>query len=201
MNFAFDLTKKTDSISYAVFYSMQYIFWQVVVVGGILSNMKLSARLLHHSLSVFGKEPNDMIIEDEKTIKSILNSKAFKERINNLIHKYGEEKQSFAVDNSAPSEDTIIKFEKNDLLFALHNATMFVKADKDEENKWNFKIEINDTYDFTDFKDLKEYADVENVITDMFSTLLNNLGVISSEYGVIKTYNLKIKFETKEGKF
>lgn len=28
----------------------------------------------------------------------------------------------------------------------------------------------------------------------MFSTLLNNFGVVSSEYGVIKTYNLKIKF-------
>jgi hypothetical protein len=26
-------------------------------------------------------------------------------------------------------------------------------------------------------------------------------GVISSEYGVLKTYNIKIKFETKEGEF
>lgn len=29
MSFIFDITKKSDSISYAVFYSMQYTFWQI----------------------------------------------------------------------------------------------------------------------------------------------------------------------------
>ena len=76
-----------------------------------------------------------------------------------------------------------------------------IKANKDKENKWNFEIEIIDTYDFTDFKALKEYADGKNVITDIFSTLLNNFGVVSSEYGVIKIYDVKIKFKTKEGEF
>lgn len=161
MSFIFDVTKKANPISYAVFYSMQYIFWQVVVVGGILTNMKLSARLMSNSLSLFGQEPSDMLIEDNETIQTILDSKSFKERINKLIKKYGE----------------------------------------DKENKWNFEIEIIDTYDFTDFKDLKEYADAEDATSDIFSTLLNNFGVISSEYGVLKTYNIKIKFETKEGKF
>ena len=50
MSFIFDVTKKTNAISYAVFYSMQYIFWQVVVVGGILTNKKFSAKLLLNSL-------------------------------------------------------------------------------------------------------------------------------------------------------
>ena len=101
-----------------------------------------------------------------------------------------------------PKEDVLIRFEGGDLLYALHNATMYVKAKKDKENKWNFEIEINDTYDFTDFKDLKEYADAkEGKLRDIFSSTLNNLGVVSSEYGVIKTYNLKIKFKTKEGEF
>lgn len=49
MSFIFDVTKKSNPISYAVFYSMQYTFWQVVVVGGILADMKLSARLLTNS--------------------------------------------------------------------------------------------------------------------------------------------------------
>lgn len=201
MSFIFDVTKKSNPISYAVFYSMQYTFWQVVVVGGILADMKFSARLLANSLSLFGKEPRDMLIEDEETIQLILENQTFKDRINQLIKKYGEDKEEFIVDNSAPTEDILIRFEKNDLLFALHDATMIVKANKDKEDKWNFKIEIIDTYDFTDFKDLKEYADTEDVITDIFSTLLNNFGVASSEYGVIKTYNIKIKFETKEGEF
>lgn len=52
---------------------------------------------------------------------------------------------------------------------------------KNKDNTWNLEIEINDTYDFTDFKELKEYADKEDVVTDIFSTLLNNFGVVSSE--------------------
>lgn len=201
MSFIFDKTKKTDPISYAVFYSMQYTFWQVVVVGGILTNKKLSARLLTNSLSIFGKEPSDMIIEDDETIKTILDSKAFKDRIKKLIKTYGEDKEEFIVDENAPTEDTLMHFENSDLLFALHDATMIVKAKKDKEGKWNFEIEIVDTYDFTDFKELKEYADREDVITDILSTTLNNFGVVSSEYGVIKTYDIKIKFNTKEGEF
>lgn len=201
MSFIFDLTKKNSPIAYTVFYAMQYTFWQVVVVGGLLANMKLSAKLLSHSLSLFGKQPQDLDIDDEETIKLILDSKAFKERINKLINKYGREKEEFIVDRNLPSEDVIIRFEIEDLHFALHDATMFVKANKNKEDKWNFEIEIVDTYDFTDFKELKEYADDEEVKNDIFSTLLNNLGVVSSEYGVIKKYNLKIKFKTKEGDF
>jgi len=201
MSFIFDVTKKSDPISYAVFYSMQYTFWQIVVVGGILTNMKLSARLLTNSLSPFGKQPSDMLIEDDETIKTILDSESFKDRINQFLEKYGEGKEEFIVNDSAPTEDVLIRFDKKDLLFALHDATMLVKANKDKEDKWNFEIEIIDTYDFTDFKDLKEYADAEDVMIDIFSTLLNNFGVISSEYGVLKTYNIKIKFETKEGEF
>jgi hypothetical protein len=163
--------------------------------------MKLSARLMTNSLSLFGQEPSDMLIEDNETIQTILDSKSFKERIKNLVKKYGKNKEEFVVDDSAPTEDILIRFDKNDLLFALHDATMFVKANKDKEGKWNFEIEIIDTYDFTDFKDLKEYTDAEDVMIDIFSTLLNNFGVISSEYGVLKTYNIKIKFETKEGEF
>ncbi len=202
MSFIFDVTKKSDPISYTVFYSMQYTFWQIVVVGGILTNMKLSARLLTNSLSLFGKEPSDMLIEDEETIKTILDSESFKNRINQLLEKYGKGKEEFIVDNNAPTEDILISFEKSDLLYALHDATMLVKANKDKEDKWNFEIEIIDTYDFTDFKSLKEYADSnKSKFTDILSTTLNNFGVVSSKYGVIKTYNIKIKFETKEGEF
>ena len=38
-------------------------------------------------------------------------------------------------------------------------------------------------------------------IDDIISTTLNNFAVASSEYGVIKIYDVKIKFETKEGEF
>ena len=201
ISFIFDLTEKTSPISYAVFYSMQYIFWQVVVIGGMLANMKLSARLLSNSLSIFGQKPQDLVIEDDETTELIIKNERFKEKINQLIKKYGKNKEDFIVDNEAPKEDILIRFNGGDLLYALHDATMLTKAKKDKDNKWNFEIEINDIYDFTDFKDLKEYSDSEERLRDIFSSTLNNLGVVSSEYGVIQTFNLKIKFKTKEGEF
>lgn len=202
MSFIFDETKKINPISYAVFYSMQYIFWQVVVVGGILVDMKFSARLLTNSLSLFGKEPSDMLIDDEETIQLILENQTFKDRIKQLIKKYGEGNEEFIVDDSAPTEDILIRFDNKDLLFALHDATLFVKGIKDTNNIWNLEIEIKDTYDFTDFKSFKEYADSnKSKLEDILSTILNNFGVVSSEYGVLKTYDVRIKFKTKEGEF
>lgn len=197
LSFIFDKTKISNPISYVVFYSMQYIFWQIVVVGGILADMKLSAKLLNNSLAPFGKEPSDLIIDDDKTIKLIKESKAFKEKIKELTEKYGQDGK-FNL-NDYKNEELLIRFDDSDLLYALHDATMFVNAVKNEDNTWNLEIEINDTYDFTDFKGLKEYVDsnktCKDVFEDIFSTLLNNLGVISSEYGVIKIYDVKIKFK------
>lgn len=181
---------------------MQYMFWQIVVIGGLFINKPLSAKLLTNSLSVFGKEPNDLVIEDEKIKNILLKSPIFKKKLEQLIEKYGEGKNEFIVDEKSPREDTLIRFDDADLLYALHDATLLVKGRKDENNKWNLEIEIKDTYDFTDFKELREYADEENgKMKDILSTTLNNLGVASSEYGVIKVYDVKIKFETKEGEF
>ncbi len=202
LSFIFDETKMSNPVSYAVFYAMQYAFWQVVVAGGILAKMNLSAKLLLHSLAPFEQEPEDLIIEDKETIKLITESDEVKNKLNQLIQRYGQGKRKFVIDEGASDEDILIRFETGDLLFALHDASILVKAQKDNENKWNFEIEIIDEYDFTDFKNLKEYADSNNnKFRDIFSTLLNNFGVVSSEYGVIKTYNLKIKFKTKEGEF
>ncbi len=202
LSFIFDLTKKNNQIAYIVFYSMQYMFWQIVVIGGLFTNKPLSAKLLTNSLSVFGKEPNDLVIEDEEIKNILLKSPIFKKKLEQLIEKYGEGKNEFIVDKKSPREDTLIRFDDADLLYALHDATLLVKGRKDENNKWNLEIEIKDTYDFTDFKELREYADEENgKMKDILSTTLNNLGVASSEYGVIKVYDVKIKFETKEGEF
>lgn len=202
LSFIFDITKKLNPISYAVFYSMQYEFWQIVVIGGLFTNKPLSAKLLSHSLSLFGKEPNDLIIEDDKIKGILMKSETFKNKLNQLTEKYGKNTEEFVIDEKSPDEDILIKFDDADLLYALHRATLSVKAKKDENNKWNLEIEIKDTYDFTDFKNLGEYVDEkEKILKDIISTTLNNFGVASSEYGVLKVYDLKIKFETKEGDF
>ncbi len=202
VSFIFDITKKTSPISYVVFYSMQYIFWQVVVIGGILNNKKFSSKLLFNSLTIIGNKPKDLIIKDDEVISLITESEIFKERINQLIKKYGQDADEFIVDDKNPKEDVLIRFYEGDLLYALHDATMLLKAKKDKNKKWNFEIEINDKYDFTEFKNIKQYADVDkNKLSDIFSTTLNNFAVVSSEFGVIKTFDLKIIFNTKEGEF
>mgnify|MGYP003290787643 CR=1 FL=1 len=194
MSFIFDVSEKINPISYAVFYSMQYIFWQVVVIGGIITEKPLSAKLLSNSLTLLGKEPEDLIIEDKVTEKLLMESIAFNDKIKELTEKYGKETGKFDL-KDYEKEGVSLRFEGGDLLYALHKATMFVKAIKNEDGTWRLEGEINDTYDFTEFKDLKEYADnKEAILTDIFSTLLNNFGVASSEYGVIKTYEVKIKF-------
>lgn len=194
MSFIFDVTKKTNPISYAVFYSMQYTFWQVVVVGGFLTDRKLSAKLLSNSLTLFGKEPEDLTIEDKVTDKLLTESTAFNDKIKELTQKYGKENGEFDL-KDYKKDGVPLRFEGGDLLYSLHKATMFIKAIKNEDSTWKLEGEINDTYDFTEFKDLKEYTDnKEAILTDIFSTLLNNFGVVSSEYGVIKTYDVKIKF-------
>ena len=150
--------------------------------------------MLSNSLTLFGKEPKNLDIRDEKTINDIKDDVLFKKKIKELIEEYGKEKGKFNIKDYA-KDGILIKFEKGDLLYALHDATMFANAKKNDNNTWNLQIEINDTYDFTDFKELKEYADKEDsILTDIFSTLLNNFGVVSSEYGVIKKYDIKIKF-------
>lgn len=190
MHFIFDVTKKTSPISYAVYYSMQYAFWKIVIIGGILFDEKLSAKLLSNSLTLFGQKPKDLIIEDEYVEKLIRNSENFKIEIKNLIEKYGN---NFNL-KDYKEHGIIIRFEGGDLLYSLHDATLFVKIEKNDDGTWKVIGEINDTYDFTDFKNLQEYVDDENLLTDIFSTSLNNFGVVSSEYGVIKTYSVKIKF-------
>ena len=194
ISFIFDVSKKANPIYYASFYSMQYTFWQVVIIGGILTDKPLSAKLLSNSLTLFGKQPKNLTIDDESTIEKIKEDEAFNNKIKKLIEQYGNETGEFNLKDYEKG-GVGIRFEDGDLLFALHDATMLVNAKKNDNNTWNLEIEINDIYDFTDFKALNEYVDDKNSkFTDIFSTLLNNLGVVSSEYGVIKIYDVKIKF-------
>lgn len=189
MSFIFDITKKSNPISYAVFYAMQYMFWQIVIVGGILTKKKLSVRLLNHSLSLFGKTPENLIINDDEILNSITVDETFKNKVREKIENNQEE-------NELHLDNIPVSFENGDLLYALHNATMKINASKNENDVWIIEVEIADTYDFADFKQLKEYTDEkDNILTDVMATTLNNFGVVSSEYGVLKIYDLKINLK------
>ena len=205
LSFIFDKTKKANPISYAVFYSMQYTFWQVVVVGGMLTNNKLSAKLLSNSLTLFDKEPEDLTIEDKGIANDVMKSETFKKYLKNLIKKYGEDFNEICINENSIREDTLISFTSGDLLYALHDATIYINIIRNEDESLKIDGEIIDTYDFTDFKDLKEYIDsnetTKKLLNDLFSTLLNNFGVVSYEYGVIKKFDVKIKFKDETYRF
>lgn len=197
-SFIFDTTKKGNPIFNIGFYSMQYNFWQIVVAGGLLADMKLSAKLLNNSLAPFGKEPSDLIIDDDETITNIKNSEEFNKKIKELIEKYCKDNNKFTA-NSLNNEDCNIEFNDKDLFLAIHGSPISVNIEKSEIKGWNIKFEITDTYDFTDFKNLKEYVTSNSSLPmSIFSTILNNFAVISSEYGVIKPYKVTILIQEKD---
>ena len=115
MSFIFDVTKKSSPISYAAFYSMQYTFWQVVITGGLLTHKKLSAILLNHSLSLFGKTPENLIVSDDEILNNIANDISFRDKVREEIENNQEENENY-LDNIP------VSFENGDLLYALHNA-------------------------------------------------------------------------------
>ena len=189
LSFIFDITKKNNPILYSGFYTMQYMFWEIVVVGGLLADFKLSAVLLQKSLVNFGEKGAEEIeITDEKTVELLKNNKEFKEIIDELLKEHK--------DATVKIENYGVVFNRNDLLLALHKATLNISGNKNSNESWDLIIELGDTYDYTEFQSLKEYTTLTNSIPkSIFSTLLNNFAVISSEYGVITPYKFTIKFE------
>lgn len=95
-----------------------------------------------------------------------------------------------------------VEFPEGDLLLSIHIATINVNGNKNANGTWNLNIEINDRYDFTDIKNLKDYVKSTDSIKDsLFSSTLNNFAAISSSYRVIKPYNFVIKMNIKDYKF
>ena len=186
----FDANKISMPLYYSVFYEMQYMFWETVVIGGLLANMKLSAYLMQISLTNSGeyeKEGNILTIEDENITKILFEYAEFKEKINTLLNN-----------KDINIENKLISFSEKDLLLSLHDATLNLKATKNENGNWHIDIEIIDKYDFTDIKNLKDYVTSTDSITmSLLSSTLNNFAAISSSYNVIKPFNFIIKI-TKE---
>lgn len=187
ITFIFDVAKISSPIHYAVYYTLQYIFWEIVAVGGLLVDMKLSAALMQKLLVNFGEEgAKEIEITDEETTDLVKNNDEFKRILNDLI----KNKDSIELNNYKTN------FVEKDLYLSLHGVTLDLIGNKNNDNTWNLKVELTDVYDFTDFKSLGEYATaVDSIPMSIFATILNNLAVVSSEYGVIKPYTFTMKFE------
>lgn len=176
---------------------MQILFWETVVIGGYFKNMELSSKCLSHSLSVIKKKPKDIYItsKDSKIISIIKKDDGFKKRIIEILRKYGKDnKVSFNENNVKNKSEIYYSFNTiDDLFYSLHSVKLELNGTK-KGDKWYLKIVLKDRYDFTEIltddiltKKGKKYFKLGNILNDM--------AAISSEYGVIKPYNITISFD------
>lgn len=192
LKYIFDKAQKDSPVIYETYYTMQYLFWKIVVAGGLLVNMRLSAQLLNHSLALIAQNKvEDMVITEESLVNIIREDKEFKKIIDSLISKKADDNGTIDVKNEN------VKFDDMDLHFSLHNTIMNVNGNSIGDI-WNINVELNDTYDFTEFKNIKKYFNVSSSVPkSILSTTLNNFGVVSYEYGVIRKYGVKVQFNMK----
>jgi len=130
---------------------MQLTLLEIIVAGGRGFKFDLSADLLQHSLQ---KNPEDITIEDKDIINAILIDANFKSTINDMIDKYGKNTKHFKIEKN---EEDKFKFDDKDLYFAIHGVYVNMEATKNDNNKWNLDIVLQDTYDYTEFKDIWKY--------------------------------------------
>lgn len=117
-SFIFNMKKNSNQYEENSFKAMQYVFWQTVIeIGGKYAEFDISADFLQHSLE---KEPTDLFFNKGKVVQAIIEDKNFKKNINNIIEKYGNDKNEFTfdsnIDNSLP-----MTFGESDLYFAIHD--------------------------------------------------------------------------------
>ena len=152
--------------------------------------MYLSAYLLSISLNStkFFDNKNKIVINEENISRVIFNSNEFEGILKRYIKEY------INTNNIDITKD--IEFQNGDMMLALHGAKIRIKGNKNVIGRWNLHIEIQDRYDFTDFKQLEDYIGAtENVPKSVFSSTLNNFALVSSQYGVIKPYDFIIEMD------
>lgn len=196
-SFIFHLTENSSQFQKNIYKGMQFAFWQVVIeVGGRYAEYKTSAYLLQNSLK---KYPKNLNITNGPIIDEIKQDNNFMIYINKLLSQHKNEK-NFYVDKDNNEETNKFSFSTGDLYFGIHGLETFkVSGEKDSDNKRILKIEMKDTYDYTNPKKLDEYYnDTENVPKSLLSSTLYNMASKSVKDGVIKPFIIYLFFDLNE---
>lgn len=193
-NFSFDVVRFAFSNYYNdkpylsdMMQALQYCILKSGVLCLNLIDFSFAAKCLNNSLH---KYPEDMTITDQKIIDKIQRDTAFKECLNNIIKKYGNEEKFNTGENNES-----LAFENGDLFLALHNAYINVVGNKQKDGKWDLDITLSDVYDFTDFKEIGEYIKDDNFWINFIGCTANNLAMIGTACNVVNTYKITIKFK------
>ena len=120
-----------------------------------------------------------------------------KEKIELLIKKYSKHKRQFDINinNVDIYDDVVLNFEDNDLFFSLHGTTISLKGRRKENGLYDLIVKLEDTYDFTKIRMPNQYGDD---VKHILGNTLNNMAVVSSQYGVIKTFLVESEIELKD---
>lgn len=145
----------------------------------------ISADFLQHSLE---ENPENLTITEGKVIEEIKNNSQFKEEIKEIVKEHINESEFIA-----EGENVNLHFKNKDLYFAIHSTNTKITGKK-VNNKWNVKVSLEDTYDYSKFKMPNDYYfDTESIYKSIFSSTLYNLAYFSVKFGVMKEYQIKIE--------
>lgn len=185
-NFIFNLHEKQSVYEKLMCEAMQYVFWELVILGGKIVDFDFSASLLKHS---FNKNPDDLYITEGNIIEEIKSDNTFINEIQSIIQEHEQKsKNTISIKKG-------IRFGNKDLFFSINNATMTVEGVKNND-KWNLKINIFDIYDYTKLKTIKEYyKSTDNTTKSVFSSTLYNFAYFSMKANVLNEFNIYINFE------
>lgn len=190
LKFVFDSSKIGIPVYHQVYYAMQVIVWEIIISGGLIKKYYLSSELLQKSLIADNKNEEEYYVLNTDRIKEIKENVLVQNKIKELLNKYSNNKLKIELNETTiEANELLVEFESGDLFYSLHNATLNILGEK-QEDKWHLNIILKDKYDFTDprLKD-KEYK------KSFLGSVLNNCGVVSQQYGVIRPYNVYIEFE------
>lgn len=163
---------------------LQYIFWKSSVGILKIGGYDVSASLLNHAID---EKPSDLYISDGFIVKTIQDNETFKNKIKELVKSVSS--------NNINIEDTII-FNGGDLAASLHIMNLFINGEKIND-KWILHIKLEDTYDFTDLKELHEYIDSK--VSGFILSTANNAAMLSTSCNVLNVYNITIEFDYEVG--
>ena len=149
----------------------------------------LSSDLLE--LAANGKG-NKYIAEEGSYASNLLkNDKGLNEFIKSEILKCAEEQKS-----TKPSIEPLtykIPLENGDLGAALHKVDIDVDARRERDGKWNAKVKVTDTFDFTQFVNPFNQGSLKK----NFLWLANDFATIDSKLGLLDEVMVEITYNQK----
>ncbi len=193
ISFIFNMSKNKKQYEKDAFKEMQFAFWQTVIeVGDKYADFPISANFLQHSLK---ENPENISITNGDIVETIKKDDNFKKIIKRIVEEKGKDRNQFEFDsNDYVNHEYDWAFTDTDLYYALHLVELKVSALK-ENDKWNLKIKIHDTYDFSKAKNLLQYySDTDSILKSLISSSLYNLAAFSNFSNVMKIYEIDIIF-------